>query len=62
MEQHHHHTGRVRSLQAGGIHDNYINILRATYTQTPMRRASNPNKENLHNSVWIKRGQPQAKY
>jgi hypothetical protein len=35
-EQHHHHTGRVRCIQAGGIHDNYINISRATYTQTPM--------------------------
>jgi hypothetical protein len=32
-EPQHHHTGRVRSLQAGSIHDTYINISRATYTQ-----------------------------
>jgi hypothetical protein len=31
MEQHHHHTGRVGSLEEGGIHDNYVNIPRATY-------------------------------
>jgi hypothetical protein len=35
-EQHHHHTVRVRSLQTGGTHDSYINISRATYTQTHM--------------------------
>jgi hypothetical protein len=31
MEEHHHHTGRVRSLQAGGICDyNEVNKCRKT--------------------------------
>jgi hypothetical protein len=38
--EHHHHTGRVKSLQARGVHNNYINISRTTHThthtQTPM--------------------------
>jgi hypothetical protein len=41
---HHHHTSRVRSIQAGGIHDNCINISRATYKH-PCHCASNPNKK-----------------
>jgi hypothetical protein len=63
MEQHH-HTGRVRSLQAWGTHDNYIihNYFESYIQQTPCHCASNPNKENLHNGIWIKRQQPQAKY
>jgi hypothetical protein len=33
-EEQHYHTDMVRSLQAGGVHDNYKNISRTTYTQT----------------------------
>jgi hypothetical protein len=52
-EQQQHHTGRVKSLQARGIHDNYIIIFRTT-NKHRCHGTNNPSKENSHNGVWIK--------
>jgi hypothetical protein len=54
-EEQHHYTGRVKGIQARGIHDNYINVSRLHTHKHPCRCASNPSKENPHNGVWIKR-------
>jgi hypothetical protein len=54
-EQHHHHTHRVRSLQAGRCMIT-ASISRELHTHRHTCRCeSNPNKYNLHGGVWIKR-------
>jgi hypothetical protein len=43
-KEHHHHTGRVKSLQARGIHDNYTVHIGKVYIHgtTPHRQGEEP--------------------